>query len=175
MNSLDEKINTFLSEKINEGIDIEESYLGEDNYPRFCSEFIKNIHLSPKERAKLETLTMIKRTFVLGDEQLQLIVLEKVPDVDLNPDSPRYLGKKELTIDIESVFSKLQSMAPFTESQLVDFFRNKFTSERYATSKLLNNFDIIQGVQFSKRDAYLHPGSTPVFTAATNGPAYYVD
>ena len=175
MNSLEEKINTFLSEKINEGIDIEESYLGEDNYPRFCSEFIKNIHLSPKERAKLETLTMIKRTFVLGDEQLQLIVLEKVPDVDLNPDSPRYLGKKELTIDIESVFSKLQSMAPFTESQLVDFFRNKFTSERYATSKLLNNFDIIQGVQFSKRDAYLHPGSTPVFTAATNGPAYYVD
>lgn len=121
MNSLEEKINTFLSEKINEGIDIEESYLGEDNYPRFCSEFIKNIHLSPKERAKLETLTMIKRTFVLGDEQLQLIVLEKVPDVDLNPDSPRYLGKKELTIDIESVFSKLQSMAPFTESQLVDF------------------------------------------------------
>lgn len=59
MNSLEEKINTFLSEKINEGIDIEESYLGEDNYPRFCSEFIKNIHLSPKERAKLETLTMI--------------------------------------------------------------------------------------------------------------------
>ena len=40
---------------------------------------------------------------------------------------------------------------------------------------MLNNFDIIQGVQFSKRDAYLHPGSTPVFTAATNGPAYYVD
>ena len=77
MNSLEEKINTFLSEKINEGIDIEESYLGEDNYPRFCSEFIKNIHLSPKERAKLETLTMIKRTFVLGDEQLQLIVLER--------------------------------------------------------------------------------------------------
>ena len=55
--------------------------------------------ISPKERAKLETLTMIKRTFVLGDEQLQLIVLEKVPDVDLNPDSPRYLGKKELTIE----------------------------------------------------------------------------
>lgn len=175
MNSLEEKIKTFLSKKISEGVDIEESYLGEDNYLHFCSEFIQNTHLSPKEKAKLETLTMIKRTFVLGDEQLQLIVLEKVPDVDLNPDSPRYLGKKELSIDMESVFSKLQSMAPFTESQLVDFFRNKFTSERYTTSKLLNNFDIIQGVQFSKRDAYLHPGSTPVFTAATNGPAYYVD
>ena len=175
MNSLEEKIKTFLSKKISEGVDIEESYLGEDNYLRFCSEFIQNTHLSPKEKAKLETLTMIKRTFVLGDEQLQLIVLEKVPDVDLNPDSPRYLGKKELSIDMESVFNKLQSMAPFTESQLVDFFRNKFTSERYTTSKLLNNFDIIQGVQFSKRDAYLHPGSTPVFTAATNGPAYYVD
>lgn len=175
MNSLEEKIKTFLSKKISEGVDIEESYLGEDNYLHFSSEFIQNTHLSPKEKAKLETLTMIKRTFVLGDEQLQLIVLEKVPDVDLNPDSPRYLGKKELSIDMESVFSKLQSMAPFTESQLVDFFRNKFTSERYTTSKLLNNFDIIQGVQFSKRDAYLHPGSTPVFTAATNGPAYYVD
>lgn len=175
MNSLEEKIKTFLSKKISEGVDIEESYLGEDNYLHFCSEFIQNTHLSPKEKAKLETLTMIKRTFVLGDEQLQLIVLEKVPDVDLNPDSPRYLGKKELSIDMESVFNKLQSMAPFTESQLVDFFRNKFTSERYTTSKLLNNFDIIQGVQFSKRDAYLHPGSTPVFTAATNGPAYYVD
>lgn len=175
MNSLEEKIKTFLSKKISEGVDIEESYLGEDNYLHFCSEFIQNTHLSPKEKAKLETLTMIKRTFVLGDEQLQLIVLEKVPDVDLNPDSPRYLGKKELSIDMESVFNKLQSMAPFTASQLVDFFRNKFTSERYTTSKLLNNFDIIQGVQFSKRDAYLHPGSTPVFTAATNGPAYYVD
>ena len=28
--------------------------------------------------------------------------------------------------------------------------------------------------QISKRDAYLYPGSTPVFTAATDGPAYYV-
>ena len=175
MNSLERKIEGFLSQRIDEGVDIEESYLGADNFLRFCSEFTENVSLSPKEKLRLETLAMVERTSVLGDEQLRLVELKKVPDVDLNPDSPRYLRKKELSIDIESVLNRLQSMAPFTESQLVDFFENEFTSERYQTRKLTKVFEVVQGVQFSKRDAYLHPGSTPVFTAATNGPAYYVD
>lgn len=35
-------------------------------------------------------------------------------------------------------------------------------------------FDILQGTQFSKVDAYQYPGNIAVFTAATDGPAYYV-
>ncbi len=148
--------------------------MGAENFSCFCSDFTEKIHLTPKEMAKLESLTMIKRTSVLGAEELQMIVLERVPDVDLNPDSPRYLGKKEHIVNIDSLYKELEDIAPFTEGQLIEFFRNQFISEQYPVSKLLNRFDIIQGVQFSKRDAYLHPGSTPVFTAATNGPAYHV-
>ncbi|MGZ7257872.1 hypothetical protein ACXWOR_10075, partial [Streptococcus pyogenes] len=34
---------------------------------------------------------------------------------------------------------------------------------------------VIQGTQFSKVDAYKNPGNVAVFTAATDGPAYYVN
>ena len=175
MESLEKKIMDFLTEKQDFGVDIEEMYLGEENFAAFSKEFCSSTKLTPKEKVKLETLYMIKSTSVLGEAQLQLVIIEKVHDVDLNPDSPRYLGKKELTIAIESVCDELKKMAPFTEAKLIDFFRNKFVSKCYATKKLLNSFDIIQGVQFSKRDAYMHPGSVPVFTAATNGPAYFVN
>lgn len=35
-------------------------------------------------------------------------------------------------------------------------------------------FYVYQGTQFSKEDAYKYPGEVPVYTAATDGPAYYV-
>ena len=36
-------------------------------------------------------------------------------------------------------------------------------------------FYVYQGTQFSKEDAYNHPGEVPVYTAATDGPAYYAE
>ena len=35
-------------------------------------------------------------------------------------------------------------------------------------------FYVYQGTQFSKEDAYKNPGEVPVYTAATDGPAYFV-
>jgi hypothetical protein len=108
------------------------------------------------------------------DAKISLIRIKTATDVDLNPDSPNYLGEKVKKIDIKNAAEDISNMEEVTEESIIDYFRNEFISNELTPIILIDKFDVNQGTQFSKEDAYLNPGSTPVFTAATDGPAYYV-
>jgi hypothetical protein len=68
----------------------------------------------------------------------------------------------------------ISNMQDATEEKMIDYFRNNFVSDKLKPIILFDKFNVDQGTRFSKYDAYLDPGSIPVFTAATDGPAYYV-
>ncbi|MGG2057230.1 N-6 DNA methylase [Lysinibacillus pakistanensis] len=168
-----------LEKKLKEFLDT----LGEDERYNFVNglldtemieEIISNVKLNPSEENVLRDLYAIEETEILGKVKLQLIKIEQIEDIDLNIDSSYYLGVKEEVILVEDILEDLNDMGEFNEESLIDFFRNSFTSNVYEPLKLMDYFDIIQGTQFSKEDAYLSPGNVPVFTAATDGPAYYV-
>ena len=172
MQSLERKILGFLSSKGLENLD---DYLGCENYEAFCKEFCDSMRLTTSESKKLQELSMIKYVNVLGNPELQLIKKEVICDIDILPDSSRYLGKKEQEIEIERIREYLSTSKFNGDDDIIEFFKNKFVSHDILSDRLLNSFDVIQGTQFSKHDAYLYPGDIPVFTAATNGPAYYVN
>ncbi|MDZ4467979.1 N-6 DNA methylase [Bacillus cereus] len=135
---------------------------------------ISNIRLSPSEESLLRSLDAVEENEILGKTKIQLIRNELIEDIDLNIDSSHYLGVKEKEIKVEDILDELKIIDELTEENIIEFFRNSFESSIYEPVKLMDRFDIIQGTQFSKEDAYLYPGNIPVFTAATDGPAYYV-
>lgn len=169
--SLENKISEFLSNKTEE----EKSELISGPIDsNFVKELLSEVKLTPSERELLKSVDNIEETFILGEQKILMFKIELIDDVDLNIDSSNYLGIKEQSILIEDLQEILDDMEIVTEEEMIDFFRNTFTSNQYDAIKLMDKFDIIQGTQFSKEDAYLNPGSIPVFTAATDGPAYYV-
>ena len=60
-----------------------------------------------------------------------------------------------------------------TKEQLVNFFSGDIYSYFYEPVRFMDLFYVYQGTQFSKEDAYQNPGEVPVYTAATDGPAYH--
>lgn len=125
--------------------------------------------LSAMENSKMLEIDMIE----LEHDEIIFSKYEQIKDVDMDIDSERYLGKRNESIKIEDVALILKSRK-MTESELLEFFSGEITSDIYELERIMDVFNVSQGTQFSKEDAYRHPGNTPVYTAATDGPAYYV-
>ena len=125
--------------------------------------------LSSNEVAKLDEIEFIE----LEDGEITFSKLEKIVDVDMNIDSERYLGEKKTPMKIEDIADILKNQN-ITKEHLMDFFSNDFYSNVYNSKRIMDLFYVYQGTQFSKEDAYQNPGEVPVYTAATDGPAYFV-
>lgn len=136
---------------------------------------IDEISFSSKEQSILHSLSDAEIVYddITDTYSLILYRLKKVTDVVLNPDDQRYLGEKRPARVIENVLAEIKMIAKFDEDEVVNFFRSAFSSKKLQGVKLSEKFDVIQGTQFSKLDAYKFPGNVPVYTAATDGPAYF--
>lgn len=167
--SLERKIEEFINDK-NEDERVELF----NDIEKFRTTFISEVKVNPIESKIVEELEFIEETTVLGSTKIVLGKNELVDDVDLNIDGSSYLGEKETIENIDDLVETIENMDLITEESLINYFRNTFTSDNYDIIKLMDKFDIIQGTQFSKENAYENPGSIPVYTAATDGPAYYV-
>ena len=167
--SLEKKIQKFIKDK-----NADERLELFSNIDRFRIEFLAAVKVTPSESDIIEQLDFIEETLILGAQKIVLGKNELVDDIDLNIDGSNYLGEKETIENIDDLVDIIQSMEDVTEEKLINYFRNTFTSDEYEKVKLMDKFDIIQGTQFSKEDAYENPGNVPVYTAATDGPAYYV-
>lgn len=126
--------------------------------------------LSATETAKLAEIDIVE----IESNDIIFSKLERVEDIDMNVDSERYLGKKRSAIKIENVLDALKK-EQIEKKDLIDFFSGDITSDIYEPIRIMDLFYVYQGTQFSKEDAYNHPGNVPVYTAATDGPAYYVE
>lgn len=126
-------------------------------------------NLSAMENSKLDKIDIIE----IENGEIWFSIYEQIKDVDMDIDSERYLGKKNASIKIEEIASILDSKK-MTESELLDFFSGEIISDNYEPVRIADVFNVNQGTQFSKEDAYRYPGHIPVYTAATDGPAYYV-
>ncbi len=170
--ALQDLIISFL-EALNE--DEIEEYVGKDNYENFLNNFNKDLIIKPADISKFDEISFIKYSRISDNEKLlELIKIDIIDDIDLNPDSSRYLGLKEERIDINQIIPRLLKLAVSNEEDIIDFFRNDFYSDDIEPVKIIDKFHIVQGTGFSKKDAYSYPGNIPVYTAATDGPAYFV-
>jgi len=167
--------NSRLTQKINNYIqdyDIDSDIFLE--FDTFRKELLQNLKLSPKEKDVLNEISYIKKL----DDRYNLIVLEIIDDVDLDPDSFRYLSPSEENIDINDIGEYLQRLNNPKYDDVVAVFSNTINNKDDEAGKQIKRvsdmFYVSQGTQFSKSDAYNCPGSIPVYTAATDGPAYYV-
>lgn len=126
--------------------------------------------LSAAEKAKLAEIDVVE----IESNEIIFSKFEIVEDIDMNVDSERYLGTKRETMKIEDVLDILKNKQ-ISRDDLVDFFAGDITSDIYEPVRIMDLFYVYQGTQFSKEDAYNHPGEVPVYTAATDGPAYYAE
>jgi hypothetical protein len=158
-------------------LDLDEraEYLRGNDYDILKEKLLLQKSFTPKEKRFLNALDCIVARNENGEEGISLVKLDHVTDIDLNPDSSFYLGDDERDINVEHINYDIEKMQDITEERLIDYFRNRFVSKSAVASRLMDKFYVIQGTQFSKQDAYLNVGNTPVFTAATDGPAYFVD
>ncbi|WP_270215082.1 N-6 DNA methylase [Clostridium butyricum] len=167
--SLEKKIECFINEKEEyEKIELL------DDIDRLRTVFLSEVKVTPTESKIIDELDFIEEILILGECKVVLGKIELVDDLDLNIDSSNYLGENETIEDIDNLVEIITNMEGATEDSLINYFRNNFTSNTYEHVKLMDKFDIVQGTQFSKEDAYENPGDIPVYTAATDGPAYYV-
>jgi hypothetical protein len=170
--SLQEKLKHFFSLKTEEEI---EELIDTNYFSTFLENVEEWIDLTPTELNKIKDLSSIKYKRISEDDfEIELITTEIIDDVDINPDSSRYLGMNEERLDFNEIINHIKSTDVSSEDDIINLFRNEFHSKSLEPIKLMDRFDIIQGNSFSKRDAYLYPGNIPVYTAATDGPAYYV-
>ena len=136
--------------------------------------FLRDLTLSPKEKEIIKNVSYVKKT----ENGFNLINLDIIDDIDLDPDSFRYLSPREENIDIQKIGEYLLNHNIHNSSDIVDVFSNNITNRKDKKNKTYKRvsdlFIVSQGVQFSKADAYNSPGSIPVYTAATDGPAYFV-
>jgi type I restriction-modification system DNA methylase subunit len=164
--SLYTKIYTYLEDN---DIEIEEFHDEFDNHKSIILETVK---LSSTEQDKLE------RAYSVEIEPIEkyFLLFEKyqIDDVDLNPSSHRYLGVKKQTYDLEDHILVILSKKLNSLEEIIEDFSHDFSSKTSEPIRLGTEFEILQGTQFSKVDAYQYPGYIPVFTAATDGPAYFV-
>lgn len=147
-----------------------ETLLGEENYSALKPLLIDNLILKPSEKDVLNEIDFVKR----DGEQFVLVKIETTKDINLSPDTSDYLGLTQRKISIEVLGEELSNLEVKQEEDIINFFRNQFVSKTLTPVKVLDEFYVEQGTGFSKRDAYKYPGPIPVFTAATDGPAYYV-
>lgn len=161
-----------LKEKFEEYIaDLEEEQV-EDlllDLELFKDKINQQYNLSEKDEEKLGKIDLIE----LENGEIYFSIFEQIKDIDMDIDSERYLGKKNAPIKMEEIASILRTRK-MDESELLDFFSGEIISDRYKAERIMDVFNVEQGTQFSKEDAYRYPGSIPVYTAATDGPAYYV-
>lgn len=165
--SLYEKISAYLESKA-----IDAQAFCED-YELYKERLLSELTLSSTEQAKLKA-----SQFALPDADSESIVLyenQEIDDVDLNPSSHRYLGVKKESYNFESHLDLLLAKEIGSLDELIDEFCHDFNSNDISPVRLGTEFEVIQGTQFSKVDAYKNPGNVAVFTAATDGPAYYVN
>jgi len=137
---------------------------------------ISSLSLSTKEKEILVGLSDGEAIYDSESKLYSVLLyrLKKVTDIVLNPDDHRYLGTNRPSRYIENTLSDLQKLSKVDEESVIEYFRSQFKSKnKLKAFKLIEKFDVIQGTQFSKSDAYKCPGSIPVYTAATDGPAYY--
>lgn len=125
--------------------------------------------LSGTENAKLDEIEFIE----MEDGEIIFSKLEQIVDVDMNVDSERYLGEKKSPMMIEDIAEILKS-GVVTKERLIDLFSGDIRSKIYEPVRIMDLFYVYQGTQFSKEDAYQNPGDIAVYTAATDGPAYFV-
>jgi type I restriction-modification system DNA methylase subunit len=165
--SLYEKINVYIEENSIDALDFS------DDFIRY-KELIKNeVKLSSAEEDKLERAD--SSTTEQESGIITLFESYQIEDVDLNPSSHRYLGVKKETYSLEEHIETISNSSYKNLDEIIKEFSHDFTSESLTPIRLGTEFDILQGTQFSKVDAYNYPGNVAVYTAATDGPAYYVD
>lgn len=161
-----------LKQKIEEYIENAEEERRDEllsNTDLFKDEIRREYILSATENMKIDEIDVIE----IENNELCFSKYEQIADIDLDIDSDRYLGKKNEPVKIEEIAAIL-SNKKMTEAELSDFFSGEFVSDKYELQRIMDLFSVSQGTQFSKEDAYHYPGSIPVYTAATDGPAYYV-
>lgn len=140
------------------------------NLELFKNKIYEEYNLSANENSKMDEIDIIE----IENGEVCFSKYEQIEDVDMDIDSERYLGKKSKPIKIEEAASILRGRK-MTESELLDFFSGEIISDKYKQERIMDVFNVNQGTQFSKEDAYRYPGDIPVYTAATDGPAYFVE
>jgi len=130
--------------------------------------------LSAAERAAFNDISHVEVSVADdGTRTVALFTSKTVPEIVLNPDDSRYLGERRPVRDIDDAFKDLEnSKDALTYESVLDYFQSVFTGKNARAFVLSDEFSVLQGTQFSKEDAYNNPGQIPVFTAATDGPAY---
>lgn len=141
-----------------------------DDMESLKEEISRENSLSASESSKLAEIDIIE----MESNRFVMSKYEEIEDIDMNVDSERYLGKKRNEMKMEEVLEILNKQKP-SKDDLVDFFSGNITSDIYDPVRVMDYFYVYQGTQFSKEDAYNHPGEVPVYTAATDGPAYFAD
>ncbi len=164
--SLYKKINQYIEDNL-----LDKSEVCDD-LNEFKDKFSKDVKLSASEEAKLESSCSAQLS--TEDNTIKLYEAYEIDDIDLNPSSHRYLGVKKQTYNLEEHISKILTKKFDSIDELIEEFAHDFTSDNIKPIRLGSEFDVIQGTQFSKIDAYKYPGDIAVFTAATDGPAYFV-
>lgn len=161
-----------LNEKVQDHFDLLNSSEVEeqlDHLDLIKEQIMDEYTLSANENAKLDEIKFIE----VENGEIIFSKLEKIVDVDMNVDSERYLGEKKVPMLIEDIAEILKD-GSITKDQLVNFFSGDIYSNIYEPVRIMDLFYVYQGTQFSKEDAYQNPGEVPVYTAATDGPAYFV-
>lgn len=143
-----------------------------DNFLYFKKQIMKLSNLTVSMLAKLSQAVIIEVSENIYG--FSLFEIQKIHDVDLIPSSFRYLGDKKKKYEFEKYLSEIKKKEYSSLEQLISEFTHDFYSDTITPVRLGTEFIITQGTQFSKEDAYKYPGSVAVFTAATDGPAYFV-
>jgi len=142
-------------------------------------EVANKIILTEAEEEKFRELISVNVSFDdNGESSISMFKNEVVDDVILNPDSACYLGlalEKRAFADVFDDIKALDKKAELSAESLVSYFNSSFSFDGFTALKLSEFCEVLQGTQFSKEDSYNYPGSVPVFTAATNGPAFYCE
>ncbi|QLF93654.1 N-6 DNA methylase [Pseudomonas sp. ABC1] len=142
-----------------------------DDYEFYRNKLIGDVELSAAEHEKLHAAQL-----ALLDVEAESVTLyenQEIEDVDLNPASHRYLGVKKESYNFENHLELVLNRTYASLDRIIDEFCHDFSSA-FMPVRLGTEFEVIQGTQFSKVDAYKNPGNVAVFTAATDGPAYFV-
>ena len=169
--------NAKLTQKVNEYIidnDMVES-VSEMDFKDLKKTLLDNLKLTPKEKDLLDIVSYIKK----AENGFNLVILEIIDDIDLDPDSFRYLCPCDEDIDINTIGNYLKKQSKWDSEDIINVFSNNIINKKDKKQKHIKRvsdlFYVSQGIQFSKADAYNSPGSIPVYTAATDGPAYFVE
>lgn len=143
-----------------------------DDFESYRAVLLQQLRLSANETQKLKSVD-----FASVDSDNGVVTFyenQEIEDIDLNPSSHRYLGVAKESYDFGSHIKKMLETKFSSLDSIIQSFSHDFYSHEISAVRLGTEFEVLQGTQFSKIDAYKNPGDIAVFTAATDGPAYYV-